>query len=54
MQDMAAKGTISKEDMNLVLMTDDVQEAMDHIIKYIKTNYKIVPRKRLWWLLEKR
>jgi uncharacterized protein (TIGR00730 family) len=54
MEDMALKGTISKEDMNLVLLTDDVNEAMEHISKYITTNYKIRPRKRLWWLLEKR
>jgi uncharacterized protein (TIGR00730 family) len=54
MQDMAEKGTIAKEDMNLVLLTDDVNEAMDHITKYITTNYKIRPRKRLWWLFEKR
>jgi predicted Rossmann-fold nucleotide-binding protein len=54
MQNMAEKGTISKEDLNLVLLTDDVQDAMDHIIKYIKTNYKIKPRKKLWWLLEKK
>src|SRR6476469_7407440 len=54
MQDMAVRGTISKEDLDLVLLTDDVQDAMDHIIKYIKTNYKIKPRKRFWWLLEKR
>jgi uncharacterized protein (TIGR00730 family) len=54
MEDMALKGTISKEDMNLVLLTDDVNEAMDHIRKYITTNYKVKPRKRLWWLLEKR
>jgi uncharacterized protein (TIGR00730 family) len=54
MEDMAVKGTISKEDMNLVLLTDDVSEAMEHISKYITTNYKIRPRKRLWWLLEKR
>lgn len=51
---MAKKGTISEEDMRLVLVTDDVNEAMDHIVKYIKTNYKIKPRKRLWWLFEKR
>jgi uncharacterized protein (TIGR00730 family) len=51
---MATKGTISEEDMNLVLVTDDVKEAMDHISKYIRTNYKIKPRKRLWWLLEKK
>jgi predicted Rossmann-fold nucleotide-binding protein len=54
MQIMAEKGTISKEDMDLVLFTDDVNEAMTHIRKYITTNYKIKPRKRLWWLLEKR
>ena len=53
MQFMANKGTIAKEDMNLVLLTDDVNEAMDHILKYITTNYKIKPKRRLWWLLEK-
>src|SRR6478752_7042272 len=53
MQDMAVKGTISKEDMNLVLLTDDIDEAMDHIFKYIRTNYKIKPKRKLWWLLEK-
>ena len=52
-QVMAEKGTISKEDMNLVLLTDDINEAMDHIRKYILTNYKIKPGKRFWWLLEK-
>jgi uncharacterized protein (TIGR00730 family) len=54
MHHMAAKGTISEEDMNLVLLTDDVQEAMDHIRKFIQTNYKVKPRRRLWWLLEKK
>lgn len=54
MHDMAVKGTISEEDMNLVLVTDDMDEAMDHIVKYIKTNYKIKPRKRMWWLFEKK
>ena len=51
---MAEKGTISEEDLSLVLLTDDVGEAMDYVSKYIKTNYKIKPRKRLWWLFEKR
>lgn len=54
MQDMADKGTISKEDLDLVLFTDDVTDAMLHIRKYIEANYKIKPRKRLWWLLEKK
>jgi uncharacterized protein (TIGR00730 family) len=51
---MAEQGTISKEDMHLVLITDSVDEAMNHISNYISTNYKIRPRKRLWWLFEKR
>ncbi len=50
--DMAKHGTISPEDMNLVLLTDDIDEAMQHIYTYITTNYKIVPRKRFWWLFE--
>jgi len=55
MHDFAQKGTIAEEDMNLVLLTDDVNEAMEHIRKYIQTNYKVRPRKpRRWWLLEKR
>ncbi|MFL5741828.1 MAG: TIGR00730 family Rossman fold protein [Flavisolibacter sp.] len=54
MQLMADKGTISKEDLDLVVLTDNVDHAMDHISRYIRTNYKIKPRKRLWWLLEKR
>lgn len=51
---MAEKGTISKEDLSLVLLTDDIDEAMQHIQTYIRKNYKIKPRKRLWWLFEKR
>ncbi|MEO7393457.1 MAG: TIGR00730 family Rossman fold protein [Chitinophagaceae bacterium] len=51
---MAKEGTISKEDMKLVLITDSVDEAMEYISTYISTNYKVKPRKRLWWLLEKR
>ncbi|HEY0730948.1 MAG TPA: TIGR00730 family Rossman fold protein [Chitinophagaceae bacterium] len=51
---LAQQGTISKEDMKLVLVTDSVDEAMDHIRNYIRTNYKIKSRKRLRWLFEKR
>lgn len=54
MNDMAVKGTISKEDMNLVLVTDDMDEAINHIKQYITANYKIRPRRKLWWLFEKR
>ena len=51
---MAKHGTISTEDMKLVLLTDDIDEAIQHIRTYITANYKVRPRKRLWWLLEKR
>jgi len=53
-ESMSLAGTISKEDMKLVLITDDVEEAMQHIRNYIDTNYKVKPRKRFWWLFEKR
>jgi uncharacterized protein (TIGR00730 family) len=51
---MAKHGTIATEDMKLVLLTDDMDEAMNHIRSYITANYKVRPRKRLWWLFEKR
>lgn len=53
-EDMAEKGTISKEDLALVLVTDDVNEAMEHISHYISTNYEVKKRRPLPWLFEKR
>ena len=53
-QFMGEQGTISKEDLNLVLLTDDIDEAMNHIKSYISTNFKVKPRKRSFWLFEKR
>ncbi len=54
MSDMALKGTISKEDMDLVLVTDDFDEAMNHIRQYITTNYKVLRRRRFLPFFEKR
>jgi len=54
MYHMVREGTISQEDLALVLLTDDLGAAMDHIRKYIQANYKIKPRKKQWWLLEKK
>ncbi len=51
---MVQQGTISKEDLSLVLMTDDAEEAMNHIQTYVQSNYKVKPRRRFWWLMEKR
>jgi uncharacterized protein (TIGR00730 family) len=47
-------GTIAAADMKLVLLTDNIDEAMQHILTYITGNYKVKPRKRKWWLFEKR
>jgi len=54
LEHMANNGSIAKEDLSLVLLTDDINEAMSHIRGYISTNYKIKPRKRSPWLMERR
>lgn len=54
LEHMAVKGTISREDLSLVLLTDDIGEAMQHIRLYIGKYYKVKPRKRVWWFFEKR
>ncbi len=54
MEHMITGGTISPEDKNFILFTDDTNEAIEYIKKYMSANYKKAkPRKRLWWLLEK-
>lgn len=54
LEHMAQQGTIAREDLSLVLLTDDIDEAMSHIQTYIRKNYQVKKRKRSWWLLEKR
>jgi uncharacterized protein (TIGR00730 family) len=51
---MLEEKTISASDLELLLFTDSVDEAMAHIQKYIRSNYKVKPRQRRWWLFEKR
>jgi uncharacterized protein (TIGR00730 family) len=50
---MIQEGTISEEDKKFMLFTDSVDEAIEHISKYVRKHYTVKPRKRLWWLLEK-
>lgn len=52
--EMQKKGTIGEKDKNLILLTDDMDEAMEHIRTYISHHFQVKPRKRLWWLFEKR
>ncbi len=47
---MLKQGTISAEDLKLVRLTDDTQEAMDHIAKYISDFYTIKKRPKRYWL----
>ncbi len=51
---MINKGTVAEEDKKLVLLTDDIDEAMQFIQAYIAKNYIVKKRRRLWWLFEKR
>jgi len=53
MADMVEQRAINPEDLQLVLIPDSVDEAMKHIHTYITGNYKVLPRKRFWWLLER-
>jgi uncharacterized protein (TIGR00730 family) len=53
MEDMARQGTISKEDLGLVLLTDSIAEAVQHIDSFIKKTYTRRPIRRKWWLFEK-
>jgi uncharacterized protein (TIGR00730 family) len=51
---LADQGAISREDLSLVLLTDSVAEAMQHIDSFLKLNYPAPPRKRKWWLFERK
>ena len=46
---LCKEGTISEEDLKLVLLTDDIDEAMEHIRTYIKGNYTIKKRPKPFW-----
>jgi len=51
---MSEAGTINEIDKKLMLLTDDVDEAMEYIQAFVSKNFTVKPRKRLWWLFEKR
>jgi uncharacterized protein (TIGR00730 family) len=49
---MVDVGTIGKSDLDLYLLTDDVEEGLQHINNHISKNAPKKARKRLWWLFE--
>ncbi len=53
LQFMVQEKTISADDLQLIKLTDDVEEAMAHIRRFITDNYEIKSRWRpRWWLFE--
>ena len=48
---MADCGTISMNDLELFLFTDDIEEGLQHIKKHLRPVPKKA-RRRLWWLFE--
>jgi len=51
---MVENGTISPQDLDLLKITDDLEEAIDHIRQYLMANFKIQKRRKpIWWLFEK-
>ena len=49
---MAKEKTIDSDDLKLVLLTEDFDEAIRHIEKYTTDNFNFKKRKKFWWLLE--
>jgi predicted Rossmann-fold nucleotide-binding protein len=45
--DMVEKGTVSKDDLRHLLVTDSVDESIDHIKKYSIKKFGLKKRKRL-------
>ena len=53
LQKMVAAKTIAEQDLNLVLFTDDIDQAVNHINFYINKHYQIKKAKPLKLLLER-
>jgi uncharacterized protein (TIGR00730 family) len=51
---MIEEGTISPNDLRYVKLTDDPDEAVQHLATYIKDYYQVKERKGLWLLGENR
>ncbi|WP_236975515.1 TIGR00730 family Rossman fold protein [Membranihabitans maritimus] len=48
---MIEEGTISRTDLELILFTDSVDEAFDHLSHYLEINYKLKMRRKRMWVL---
>jgi uncharacterized protein (TIGR00730 family) len=43
--------TISPSDRKLLYFTDDIHDAANYIEKFIGNNYKVLPKRKRWWIL---
>jgi uncharacterized protein (TIGR00730 family) len=48
---MVINQTISKDDLTLILFTDSIEEAVDHIEKYASLNVKPLSKQKPMWIL---
>ncbi len=48
---MVEEKTIHAKDLTLLLFTDDIDKAIEHINEYISLNYRIKDKPKKWWLL---
>lgn len=51
---MTQNGTIAEEDIDLLFLTDSIDDAMEHIQRFIKNNFTIFPHRPRWRWLEKK
>ena len=54
MKGFAQAGTIAPIDMDLIFMTDSIDDAMDYIQKFIHRHYNILPQRPRWRWLERK
>lgn len=54
MKVFAAAGTIAPIDMDLVFITDSIDDGMDYIQKFINRHYNILPQRPRWRWLERK
>lgn len=53
LEHMKSNKTISPEDLNLVLITDNVDEAVNHIMLYVEDNYLVQKVHPVKWMFER-
>lgn len=53
LEKMISEKTIAESDMKLICFTDDIQEGIEHIRKYLRENYYMKPAKPSPFLFER-